>query len=376
MIRPAEKRDMPEKPWYIRMRGKVLGPFGLERLREFRDEGQLQPFHEVSQDQITWEPLARLDGLFRGQTALASLPPAPNRVGVAPLPPGPSITVSPAEPPQVPRQPAVDYSLSGWFGTPKNVALLTCVCLVLALACWAIVTVTRGHDKDKELADLRQDLETRTAEVASRTNELQGRDEKLEKLLARQKAFDAQATEQDKLEQQIKSQQADLEKLRKELQAEPPKVGDDVAAKALEAAEQARKAAEEARAASDKNAQRKDKVILALKDGLKGADKLVAGIEGAAKGDVDPATLKDIVGKWLDAQAASEFEARGTLDKIKENMAILERSAMKKRSEAEEKAFQVRKEAVEKMANTILEKSLSGTLKKQADAYLEQLKKL
>jgi hypothetical protein len=349
------------------MRGKVMGPFGLERLREFRDEGQLQPFHEVSQDQITWEPMARLDGLFQGRPVVAAVPP-PNRI-VAPPPPSlPVLTVSPEVPPLVPDQPRPDYSLSGWFSSPKNVGLLIGVCVVLALACWLIVDAVRARDRDREVAELRQDLEARTAEMANLANEVQRRDDKLRD---KQKEFSA---ERDRLEETNRTQQVELEKLRKAM-ADPGKGGDENA-KALEAAEQARKTAEEARAASEQNAQRKDKVLVALREGFKGADKLVSGIDRAGKGDVDVATLKEIVAGWLDSQAKQEAEARVLLAQIKDNMLILERGAMKKRTKEEDKAHQTRKEAVEKIAAGVLERTLSGAVKKEVELYLEQLKKL
>jgi mono/diheme cytochrome c family protein len=54
--------------WYVRIRGKTLGPFSLDRLVQSRDQGQLQPSHEVSTDRQTWVPAATLTEVF---------PPAP-----------------------------------------------------------------------------------------------------------------------------------------------------------------------------------------------------------------------------------------------------------------------------------------------------------
>jgi S1-C subfamily serine protease len=55
---------MSEARYYIRIRGKVLGPFDLAQLRRQRDRGQLSRFHEVSEDRITWMPASSLAELF------------------------------------------------------------------------------------------------------------------------------------------------------------------------------------------------------------------------------------------------------------------------------------------------------------------------
>lgn len=52
--------------WYIRNRGKVLGPFGWNELESMRDRGQLARFHEVSQDRKAWVSAASLTELFHG----------------------------------------------------------------------------------------------------------------------------------------------------------------------------------------------------------------------------------------------------------------------------------------------------------------------
>src|SRR5438270_1005387 len=60
---------MAEKRFFVRSRGKVLGPFDLEQLKALRNRGQLRRFHEVSQDRQSWVPAASLTELFHGDGA-------------------------------------------------------------------------------------------------------------------------------------------------------------------------------------------------------------------------------------------------------------------------------------------------------------------
>lgn len=52
--------------WYVRNRGRVLGPFAWSQLEAMRDRGQLARFHEVSRDRRSWTSAASLAGLFPG----------------------------------------------------------------------------------------------------------------------------------------------------------------------------------------------------------------------------------------------------------------------------------------------------------------------
>jgi GYF domain 2/Domain of unknown function (DUF4190) len=60
--------------WYIRNRGKVLGPFAWNQLESMRDRGQLARFHEVSQDRKTWMSAASLADLFPGVEGRPAIP--------------------------------------------------------------------------------------------------------------------------------------------------------------------------------------------------------------------------------------------------------------------------------------------------------------
>ena len=55
---------MDEKQLYVRVRGKVTGPFGLPQLKSLRDRGQFRRFHEVSEDRKSWTPASSILELF------------------------------------------------------------------------------------------------------------------------------------------------------------------------------------------------------------------------------------------------------------------------------------------------------------------------
>src|SRR5258708_33548221 len=50
--------------YFIRVRGKVLGPFTLEKLKALRARGQFSRIHEVSTDRQDWQPASTLDGVL------------------------------------------------------------------------------------------------------------------------------------------------------------------------------------------------------------------------------------------------------------------------------------------------------------------------
>src|SRR5262249_47478171 len=50
--------------WYMRARGRVLGPLTWSQLRALRDRGQLARFHAVSRDRQNWVSAASLSQLF------------------------------------------------------------------------------------------------------------------------------------------------------------------------------------------------------------------------------------------------------------------------------------------------------------------------
>jgi GYF domain 2/Domain of unknown function (DUF4190) len=50
--------------WYVRGRGRVLGPFNWSQLQTLRDRGQLSQLHELSQDRRSWIKATDLPGLY------------------------------------------------------------------------------------------------------------------------------------------------------------------------------------------------------------------------------------------------------------------------------------------------------------------------
>ncbi|HEX5272568.1 MAG TPA: GYF domain-containing protein [Gemmataceae bacterium] len=70
---------MSAAQYYVRIRGKVLGPFDLTQLRRQRDRGQLSRFHEVSEDRVTWVPASSLGELFPADGAAS--PPVASPAG-------------------------------------------------------------------------------------------------------------------------------------------------------------------------------------------------------------------------------------------------------------------------------------------------------
>jgi hypothetical protein len=69
--------------WYVRARGRVLGPLTRPQLQSLRDRGQLARFDQVSQDRQTWIGADRLDGLFPHSGGEGSLVSTTASAGIA-----------------------------------------------------------------------------------------------------------------------------------------------------------------------------------------------------------------------------------------------------------------------------------------------------
>jgi hypothetical protein len=94
--------------WYVRARGRVLGPLTWAQLQSLRDRGQLARFHEVSQDRQSWVGAESLTDLF---------PPAEPRR--PPRSPDPAPTLRPTPAPTPPQDEELVLSdeepvLPGW----------------------------------------------------------------------------------------------------------------------------------------------------------------------------------------------------------------------------------------------------------------------
>jgi hypothetical protein len=62
MPNPLNSAD-PQQ-YYIRVRGRVLGPFTVDKLKSLRSRGQFSRVHEVSTDRQNWGPASDLDPLL------------------------------------------------------------------------------------------------------------------------------------------------------------------------------------------------------------------------------------------------------------------------------------------------------------------------
>src|SRR5271157_722639 len=59
---------MAGQSWFIRLRGRVLGPFSNEQLITMRDRGQLTRFHEMSTDRKAWVTASGIPEFFPAST--------------------------------------------------------------------------------------------------------------------------------------------------------------------------------------------------------------------------------------------------------------------------------------------------------------------
>ncbi len=83
--------------WYVRMQGRVLGPFNPSQLASLRDRGRLTLEHEISQDRRSWIKAAEMQSIFARGAETQPHPhphPAPTRAVELEWP-----VVSPAEKP-------------------------------------------------------------------------------------------------------------------------------------------------------------------------------------------------------------------------------------------------------------------------------------
>ncbi len=58
-----------ENQLYIRVRGRVLGPYDEEKLQGLARRGQLSRMHELSQDGVNWVRATNYPELFVGEVA-------------------------------------------------------------------------------------------------------------------------------------------------------------------------------------------------------------------------------------------------------------------------------------------------------------------
>jgi S1-C subfamily serine protease len=55
---------MAERKWFVRDRGRVIGPFDQRQLKSLRDRGRFHRFHEISEDRSDWRSASSMVELF------------------------------------------------------------------------------------------------------------------------------------------------------------------------------------------------------------------------------------------------------------------------------------------------------------------------
>lgn len=67
-----------QQKYFVRIHGKIMGPFEVDQMRSLRDRGRLRAEHEISLDRRRWEPASQLQEVFeRAEPAAAARTQAP-----------------------------------------------------------------------------------------------------------------------------------------------------------------------------------------------------------------------------------------------------------------------------------------------------------
>jgi serine/threonine protein kinase len=61
---PGPSAPNPASRYWVRLRGKVTGPFDLATLQRQAKQGHLSRLHQVSADQVTWKQASDIEGLY------------------------------------------------------------------------------------------------------------------------------------------------------------------------------------------------------------------------------------------------------------------------------------------------------------------------
>ena len=59
--------------WWVRIRGRMMGPLTAREVKERLNDGQIQPYHECSPDGHTWTPVSEVPELPQAWQMLAGL---------------------------------------------------------------------------------------------------------------------------------------------------------------------------------------------------------------------------------------------------------------------------------------------------------------
>jgi hypothetical protein len=81
-----------ELGWYVRSRGRVLGPFQLPQLENLKRQGRLAKFDELSRDRRTWVAASSLPELYPAEVTPAAAGPGT----IQPADSGPAVVAGPS----------------------------------------------------------------------------------------------------------------------------------------------------------------------------------------------------------------------------------------------------------------------------------------
>ncbi len=115
-----------DQQYFVRIRGRVKGPFGADYLRDLSKQGQFGRIHEVSKDGTSWERAGNFPELFATQD---SIDPAARQGASASKTTAPdTIPVEPAARTAAPPQSRWYYALGGEQVGPVEFAHLKMLC--------------------------------------------------------------------------------------------------------------------------------------------------------------------------------------------------------------------------------------------------------
>jgi len=138
---------MPEAGFFVRVRGRVSGPFDIEALRRMARTGALSRIHEVSPDRTSWARASDYEDLFpmTGSTRKASeFSEEPILTPIDALDLEPLSPVSPPPPPRMPnaaRGPAPVIATTSAPSAKTKYAILLIAGLLLILCAGAVIAI-------------------------------------------------------------------------------------------------------------------------------------------------------------------------------------------------------------------------------------------
>jgi TM2 domain-containing membrane protein YozV len=104
-----------DRQMYIRMRGRVLGPYDYEKLHSMAMRGQLSRLHELSEDATNWVKASNYPDLFLSEASQSIVP--EERIVESP-------TSTPNGPPEIPIETQWWYSKNGVQAGPVGLVTL------------------------------------------------------------------------------------------------------------------------------------------------------------------------------------------------------------------------------------------------------------